>query len=164
METNDPYIELSHELFEQLTRLRRGMHPSTRNSMRGEMAVIRALHLATVAGEADLTPSQIAECSHLTPARVANVLRALEEKGWIERSHDTEDRRRVTVTLTEQGEAERARRRAEFDAHGAEFLRELGEQDVREALRILKRCNEIVSTRDTTQTRGGDADENHQAL
>ena len=164
METNDSYIELTHELFEQLARLRRGMHPSTRNSMRGEMAVIRALHLAELTEEPPLTPSQIAECSHLSPARVANVLRALEDKGWIERSHNTEDRRRVTVTLTEQGEAERARRRAEFDAHGAEFLRELGEQDVREALRILKRCNEIVSTRDTTQTRGGDADENHQAL
>ena len=164
METNDSYVELSHELFEQLARMRRGMHPSARNSMRGEMAVIRALHLADVAGEADPTPSQIAECSHLRPARVAHVLRALDDKGWSSRSHDTQDRRRVTVTLTEQGETERARRRAEFDRRGAEFLRELGEQDAREALRILKRCNEILSKQDPTKTEGGNADENHQAL
>ena len=164
METNDSYVELSRELFEQLARMRRGMHPSARNSMRGEVAVIRALHLAELAGEADPTPSQIAECSHLSPARVANVLRALEDKGWITRSHDTQDRRRVTVTLTEQGETERARRRAEFDRRGAEFLRELGEQDAREALRILKRCNEILNKHDPTETEGGDADENHQAL
>ena len=68
------------------------------------------------------------------------------------------------MTLTEQGEAERARRRAEFDRRGAEFLRKLGEQDAREALRILKRCNEILSEQDPTETEGGDADENHQAL
>ena len=111
METNDSYVELSRELFEQLARMRRGMHPSARNSMRGEMAVIRVLHLAAIAREADPTPSQIAESSHLSPARVANVLRALEEKGWITRSHDTRDRRRVTVTLTTIGEAERAERR-----------------------------------------------------
>ena len=102
METNDSYVELFRELFEQLARMRRGMHPSARNSMRGEMAVIRALHLAAVAGEADPTPSQIAKRSHLSPAR--------------------------------------------------------------EALRILKRCNEILSKQDPTETKGGDADENHQAL
>lgn len=156
METNDSYVELSRELFEQLARMRRGMHPSARNSMRGEMAVIRALHLADLAGEGALTPSQIAESSHLSPARVANVLRALEEKGWITRSHDTQDRRRVTVTLTEQGEAERARRRAEFDRQSANFLRELGDEDAREALRILKRCNEILACQ-ASEENGGDA-------
>ena len=156
METNDSYVELSRELFEQLAHMRRGMHPSARNSMRGEMAVIRALHLAAVAGEANPTPSQIAESSHLSPARVANVLRALEEKGWITRSHDTQDRRRVTVTLTEQGEAERAERRAKFDKQGAEFLRKLGDKDAREALRILKRCNEILAS-GAAEENGGDA-------
>ena len=70
----------------------------------------------------------------------------------------------VTVTLTEQGETERARCRAEFDRRGAEFLRELGDEDAREALRILKRCNEILSKQDPTETKGGDTDENHQAL
>ena len=156
METNDPYVELTHELFEQFAHLRRSMHPSARNSMRGEMAVIRALHLADLAGEGALTPSQIAERSHLTPARVANVLRALEDKGWIVRSHDTQDRRRVTVTLTTCGEAERARRRAKFDKQGAEFLRKLGDKDAREALRILKRCNEILAS-EAAEKNGGDA-------
>ena len=156
METKDSYVELTHELFEQFAHLRRGMHPSARNSMRGEMAVVRALHLADLAGEGALTPSQIAERSYLSPARVANVLRALEDKGWIARTHDTQDRRRVTVTLTVRGEAERAQRRANFDARGADFLRKLGEQDAREALRILKRCNEILAS-EAAEDNGGEA-------
>ena len=123
------------------------MRPDTRNFTRGEAGVIRTLHLADDAGEHGLTPTQIAERSYLSSARTANVLRALECKGWIRREHDTADRRRVTVTLTEAGEEERARRRAQMDAEAGEFLRQLGAQDASEAIRILKRCNEILNTR-----------------
>ena len=62
------------------------------------------------------------------------------------REHDTADRRRVTVTLTATGEDERTRRRAQMDAEAGEFLRQLGAHDAGEAIRILKRCNEILST------------------
>ena len=53
----------------------------------------------------------------------------------------------MTVTLTKIGEEERARRRAQMDAEAGEFLRQLGAHDASEAIRILKRCNEILSTR-----------------
>ena len=138
---------LAHELFEQFARLGHSVRPDTRNFTRGEAGVIRTLHLADDAGEHGLTPTQIAERSYLSSARTANVLRALESKGWIRREHDTADRRRVTVTFTEAGEEERARRRAQMDAEAGEFLRQLGAQDASEAIRILKRCNEILNTR-----------------
>lgn len=138
---------LAHELFEQFARLGHSVRPDTRNFTRGEAGVIRTLHLADNAGEHGLTPTQIAEHSYLSSARTANVLRALESKGWIRREHDTADRRRVTVTFTEAGEEERARRRAQMDAEAGEFLRQLGAQDASEAIRILKRCNEILNTR-----------------
>ena len=144
---NADFILLAHELFEQFARLGHSVRPDTRNFTRGEAGVIRTLHLADNAGEHGLTPTQIAERSYLSSARTANVLRALESKGWIRREHDTADRRRVTVTLTEAGEEERARRRAQMDAEAGEFLRQLGAQDASEAIRILKRCNEILSTR-----------------
>lgn len=144
---NADFILLAHELFEQFARLGHSVRPDTRNFTRGEAGVIRTLHLADDAGEHGLTPTQIAERSYLSSARTANVLRALESKGWIRREHDTADRRRVTVTLTEAGEEERARRRAQMDAEAGEFLRQLGAQDASEAIRILKRCNEILNTR-----------------
>lgn len=144
---NADFSLLAHELFEQFARLGHSVRPDTRNFTRGEAGVIRTLHLADDAGEHGLTPTQIAERSYLSSARTANVLRALESKGWIRREHDTADRRRVTVTLTEAGEEERARRRALMDAEAGEFLRQLGAHDASEAIRILKRCNEILSTR-----------------
>lgn len=137
---------LAHELFEQFARLGHNIRPDTRNFTRGEAGVIRTLHLAENAGEHGLTPTQIAERSYLSSARTANVLRALESKGWIRREHDTADRRRVTVTLTAIGEKERARRRAQMDTEAGEFLRRLGARDASEAIRILKRCNEILGT------------------
>lgn len=137
-------VALARELFEEFARLGHGIKPSMRNATRGEMGVIRTLHLADEAGESPLAPSVIADRSRLTAARVANVLRSLEEKGWVVREHATDDRRRVTVKLTEAGDAERARRRAEFEQAGAAFLSRLGEEDTREAIRILKRCNQII--------------------
>ncbi len=135
---------LARELFEEFAHLGHAIRPDMRNAARGEMAVIRTLHLAVEAGELPITPSLIAERAHLSTARTANVLRSLEEKGWIVREHATDDRRRVTVTLTELGESVRVRRKSEFEAHVAEFLVRLGEEDTREAIRILKRCNQIV--------------------
>ncbi len=144
IEPTDEQRALMHELFGQLFHFSHSIKPDFRNATRGEMAVILMLHLAEEAGDPPLTPSVIAERAHLTSARTANVLRTLEEKGWIVREHATDDRRRVTVTLTEAGDAERKRRRRDFEEHAAAFIARLGEDDAREAIRILKRCNEIV--------------------
>ncbi len=141
---NEEQVALARELFSQLFHFSHSVKPDMRNVTRGEMAVVMVLHMANEADEPALTPSDIAERSHLTSARIANVLRSLEEKGWISREHASDDRRRVTVTLTAAGDAERARRRAEFEQRAAAFLMRLGEQDTRDAIRILKHCNQIV--------------------
>ena len=45
----------------------------------GEMAVMRALMLAG----GSLTPSELANRAWVSSARIANILRALEAKGWL---------------------------------------------------------------------------------
>mgnify|MGYP002228846536 CR=1 FL=1 len=65
----------------------------------GEMAVMRALMLAG----GSLTPSELANRAWVSSARIANILRALEAKGWVEREHSKTDRRRVHVTVTDKG-------------------------------------------------------------
>lgn len=140
MESTSDISALSHELFDEFARLGRNTRPDMRNATRGEMGVIRILHNEN----GPLTPSEISDRAHISPARVANVLRALEEKGWVAREHSREDLRRVTVTLTEAGDAERMRRRAQFEAHAEAFLAKLGEADTREAIRILSRANQIL--------------------
>ena len=70
---------------------------SADKALGGEMAVMRALMLAG----GSLTPSELANRAWVSSARIANILRTLEAKGWVEREHSKTDRRRVHVTVTD---------------------------------------------------------------
>lgn len=50
---------------------------------------------------------ELQEMMRVRPASASELLAKLEEKGWITRERDAEDRRRARVTLTEAG-AEKA--------------------------------------------------------
>ena len=76
--------------------------------------------------------------------RIANILRALEAKGWVEREHSKTDRRRVHVTVTDKGFQVIEIKRREFEDRTAAFLEQLGETDTQEMVRLLRRANEII--------------------
>lgn len=49
------------------------------------------------------TPGQLARQLGMSPAALTNRLDALERRGYVERTHDRDDRRKVTATLTRAG-------------------------------------------------------------
>ncbi|MEV5965485.1 MarR family transcriptional regulator [Kribbella sp. NPDC051952] len=49
------------------------------------------------------TPGQLAKLLSMSPAALTNRLDALERRGYVERSHDRDDRRKVVATLTPAG-------------------------------------------------------------
>ncbi|HWD80140.1 MAG TPA: MarR family transcriptional regulator [Kribbella sp.] len=49
------------------------------------------------------TPGQLARQLNMSPAALTNRLDALERRGYVERTHDRDDRRKVVATLTPQG-------------------------------------------------------------
>ena len=51
----------------------------------------------------ELMPSQLASSMTITPGATAQRLTKLEQQGLITRTHNNEDRRKVTVALTETG-------------------------------------------------------------
>jgi DNA-binding MarR family transcriptional regulator len=61
---------------------------------------IAALDILDQAG-GKTTAGALAEASHLTTGAITAVVDRLEKKGYVRRSRDTEDRRRVLVELTE---------------------------------------------------------------
>ncbi|MER5185323.1 MarR family transcriptional regulator [Streptomyces sp. NPDC002896] len=65
-----------------------------------EGAVVRHLHIDPAA-----TPTRIAAATGLRRNNLSNTLRGLEAKGLIERRITPDDRRGVTVHMTERGEA-----------------------------------------------------------
>lgn len=123
----------------------RRLRPTTEISqgMRGMPMVMRVL----LDADGPLSPGQIACAAGVTDARIANTLRALEQRGYIRREPSEHDRRRVEVIVTEEG-----RRRASehfdelLDLVGG-FLEELGERDTRDLIRILGHIGQVMEAR-----------------
>lgn len=139
METEESFETLAHELLGGLTAIGNIASPVVLNSTRGETALLMTLFRAGT----PLSPTELADESHVSSARVANILRSLEEKGLVSRTHSESDRRRVEVALTDAGRADAEMRRARRQDAVAAYLHELGEKDARELVRIVRRSAPI---------------------
>lgn len=139
MEDTD-FRELGRQLFTEFGSMHQRISRFTDQALSGEMAVMRALMLAG----GSLTPSELADRAWVSSARIANILRALEAKGWIVREHSTTDRRRVHVTVTDKGRQGVETKRRELEDRTAAFLEQLGKADTQEMVRLLRRANQII--------------------
>jgi len=78
-------------------------------------------------------------------ARVAAMLRNLEDKGLIERRHDMKDRRQVMVTITDAGREFIQSQRDEMFRQLTEAFRRMGPEDTEDFLRLTVKFFEIMS-------------------
>lgn len=140
MEGEELYTELARTFADEMVLIEHLLTPRVRNSTRGETAVLERLRRA----DGPLAPKDLALGGHVSSARVANVLRSLEEKGLVERRPSEADRRGVEVSLTPKGVERADANRAEMRNMLVRYLRELGEQDARELVRIIERSRRIV--------------------
>ncbi|HEY0221360.1 MarR family winged helix-turn-helix transcriptional regulator [Lactovum miscens] len=108
---------------------------------RGEMPVLGYLmhHL-----EEGVVPSEIGHVCQISTARVANILNALEEKNLVTREIDKNDRRKILVRITETGKAKAMIAKDEIITNLEKVLEEIGENDSRELLRLLRSFIEIA--------------------
>ncbi|MCL2408716.1 MAG: transcriptional regulator [Oscillospiraceae bacterium] len=120
-----------------------GMKPShnpMRSMMRGEMFILDYL-----ARKNDtVMPGELSAMMRDGSARTAIALRNLEEKGYIERDIDKTDRRKILVSITEEG---RALAREEHEAAVKKMriiFDELGKEDAMEYIRIVGRVVDIT--------------------
>lgn len=91
---------LSVKLFEQFRDLYFRTDPfGLTEFLQGEMKVLSYIAIA----EHELLPGQLSSALEMTAGRIAGILRSLEKKGYITRRTDIADRRRVLVSITEQG-------------------------------------------------------------
>lgn len=150
MEDTPTYDELAEELLRELGSLVSALTPVVLNTTRGETATLMTLSRAG----APMTPGQLGAHAHVSSARVANILRSLEEKGLVSRAHSAADRRNVEVSLTDAGRAEADRVRAERTQVVARYLSELGTDDAAQLLRIVGRTVDILRDRATREGAG----------
>ena len=125
-------------------------------TMQGEAAVMRLL----MRQGRSLTPGEVSRLLGMTSSRIAAVLNALERKGLVLRDGDLQDRRRVRVTLTQEGKAfcEQKQRCAVGDL--SELLAQLGEEDAALFVRLSRRVMEMMprmkARRQSGQAREGE--------
>lgn len=109
-------------------------------TMQGEAAVMRLL----MRQGRSLTPGEVSRLLGMTSSRIAAVLNALEKKGLVLRETDARDRRRVQVTLTQEGRVfcEHKQRCAVGDLSA--LLAKLGEEDAAHFVRLSRRVMEMI--------------------
>ncbi|MCI1666133.1 MAG: MarR family transcriptional regulator [Atopobiaceae bacterium] len=136
--------DLASRLFLSLGIMSRGPMRQIQGATQGEMALLGFL-LAT---DEPTSPTEIAQRLALTTARIANTLNCLERKGLIKRTPDAVDRRRVQVTLTDEGRSfmVAGRKRALEDIQ--DLLDDLGEPDASEYVRIMGRIEALIAKRE----------------
>lgn len=95
-------LRASLDLIRAATRLTHRLESAIHRPAGWSMAGFRVMFCVWIAGE--LEPRQIARLSGLSRAAVSSVLNTLERDGLIERSRESDDRRLVTVRLTDSGQ------------------------------------------------------------
>lgn len=90
-------------------------------------------------------PSGLRRSMGVSSARIAALLKHLEQKGWISRSADEHDERRVNVLLTDAGRELINSRRREAIERVSAALRELGEEDAHEYVRLQQKMLDALS-------------------
>lgn len=85
------------------------------------------------------TAGKLSERIGVTTGRMANILKSLEKKQYVERERDKQDKRIVYVKLMDKGIA---RIKEEYDKQLAmhmKFIEKLGEEDTRHFMRIIEK-------------------------
>lgn len=136
----DRIDELTDQLIHQLD-----LHPHMRQdnmsaNMRGEASVMRLLG----ATQTPISAGELSSRLNMRTSRIAAVLNALERKGIIVRGTDGQDRRRVMVSLTPEGERIHMERSTEHRACILQILTALGERDAEDFVRVLTRLLDIL--------------------
>ncbi|MDR2167751.1 MAG: MarR family transcriptional regulator [Clostridiales bacterium] len=83
---------------------------------------------------------------YVSKAAISQLAGHLEQKGLLLRETNKNNRRKVTITLTEPGRAVLARAWNEFDVILDEFIKQLGDADARETVRLFNRFADITES------------------
>lgn len=130
------FAELARELIEPMYLVHREKLVRHINQMsRGEEYVLLLLKNS----KDSLFPRDISKIMGITSARVAAILRRLEEKGLVTRKASTTDHRCTKVIITEKGDSVIAAQQDKAVAYLTKVLTQLGQEDAVKYTEIMKK-------------------------
>lgn len=86
------------------TSVHRVTHELTKDTKSDSVTPVQYNILEYIAVSQPVTPSEISDCQHISMPNTSRELKKLSEKNLIEKSSDTEDRRKQYIRLSEDGE------------------------------------------------------------
>lgn len=107
--------------------------------LRGEIFILQYIY----SNNGSAQPREISSAMRISSARIAAALGSMEKKGFIVRSIDSTDRRKIVVRLTSAGENLARERENTMLSNVKEAITRLGTADTKEFLRILDRLIDI---------------------
>ena len=110
-------------------------------SLKGENMLLAILN--NLGGECSI--SKITKNFDFTAARLSAVIKSLEAKGFVKRVQNEKDRRTTTVVLTTEGAMHYLMYRQEAMQNALVIIEQLGEEDICEFLRIIKKLSYITN-------------------
>lgn len=144
MESEIKYRERAESLLEMLGDSEwHPMQKTTERLWQGESMTMMLLDR----NREGMTAGDISSYLSIGSGGVANILNNLEKKGLIERNVCAHDRRRVMVTLSDKGIACITEKKQAILLYTENFLREVGDEDSREIIRLTEKILKIQASR-----------------
>jgi len=134
------YEELAVELLEKMFALRRlKSQKSIDESLHGETFILK--YIARHGG--DVNPGEICQDMNVSTARIAAALNSLEKKGLITRQIDPNNRSKIIVGITREGQRSAEEHQKAVLRTAMRMLEFLGAKDAKEYIRIIDRLLEF---------------------
>jgi len=105
-------------------------------SGKGELFILKYLYDKDANGT-DVIPSEISNVMQVSTTRISAALGALEKKGQIHREIDTNNRRNILVTITEEGRKRTVSEMQKIQEQMVKVLAKMGEHEAVEFIRLL---------------------------
>jgi len=105
-------------------------------SGKGELFILKYLYDKDTNGT-DVIPSEISNVMQVSTTRISAALGVLEKKGQIHREIDTNNRRNILVTITEEGRKRTVSEMQKIQEQMVKVLTKMGEHEAVEFIRLL---------------------------
>ena len=107
---------------------------------RGEVGVLS--YLAFDKNEA--SSGELSEKLNVSTARIASILKSLENKKYIRRKEDSLDKRKTLVVITESGKELAVETKKELMDILIKVIKEIGYEDIEEYTRIVQKIRKVL--------------------
>ena len=110
----------------------------------GDLTIAQVRALFALDKRDAATAGEIAEAARLSPASVTGMLDELEREGIVTRVRSDADRRRVLVTLTDEGRKVLGKRRRRWLKRWEESMGDVPERDLEAAAEVMRRIGALL--------------------